>query len=115
MLPTPLACRQQGGQSMRSLIGLVLVAGVLSAGMGGTGAKELTLGRWCYRAPGSGATTIAIVALDDGSVSAQLRYGDGSTNQQALDEKGHGIYAVRESPSSDYYRLVLSTGNLQLV
>jgi hypothetical protein len=78
---------------------------------------ETTIGRWCDRAVPSAPTynrIIAIVATDDGQVELRATFADGSSNTERLEEVGE-IYEKTNSASGDRYRIVGTTGNLQLI
>lgn len=94
-------------------LGLVTLA-MFTALVSTTHGEGLVIGRWCDRAIAY-TSIITIAAGDDGSMSARLEFSDGSAGDRVLDEQSGGVFAVRDSGSGDRYRLVTSTGNLQLI
>lgn len=79
---------------------------------------EIIIGRWCDRALPSlpqQNRTIAIVISEAHSAIARNSFADGSTNEQILEERSGDLYAVSDSPSRDMYRVVASSGDLQLL
>lgn len=81
-------------------------------------AQETTLGRWCDKAIPSMPSiwsTITITVQADGSVAATVNYRDGSVGDRVLTETGGGVMMVEGSGSGDRYRIVPSTGDLQLL
>ncbi len=58
---------------------------------------------------------IAIVITDDGKVVRKSKFGDGSSGISELREATGGIYEEIGSGSGDKYRIIPSTGNLQLL
>ena len=80
--------------------------------------SETTIGRWCDRMIPNLPEynrTIAIVVADDGKVLLTSNFRDGSSSVDELRETSGGIYEVIGSSSGDKYRLVPSTGDLQLL
>lgn len=79
---------------------------------------EITIGRWCDRMlpnmPQQNRT-IEIVISESHSAVARNSFADGSMNEQMLEELGGDLYAVSDSPSGDRYRVVASSGDLQLL
>ncbi|MGO7306905.1 hypothetical protein ACCS91_23740 [Rhizobium ruizarguesonis] len=101
---------------MKKIYATVLVAAALIA----TPAmpSEITLGRWCDRMLPNLPRynrTIEIVISEAHTPIARNSFADGSTNEQILEELGGDLYAVSESPSGDRYRVVASSGDLQLL
>ena len=79
---------------------------------------ETTLGRWCDRMiPGTPKynRTMAIVITNDGKIVLKSRFGDGSSSANELEESSGGIYLQIGSRFGDKYRVVPSTGELQLL
>ena len=81
-------------------------------------ASETTIGRWCDRMIPSNPQynrTMAIVVTNDGRVVLQSTFNDGSTSVNELREAPSGIYEKIGSGSGDKYRVVPSSGDLQLL
>ncbi len=79
---------------------------------------EITIGRWCDRMLPNMPQynrTIEIVIFERHSPIARNSFADGSTYEQMLEELGGDLYAVSDSPSRDKYRVVASSGDLQLL
>ena len=57
--------------------------------------------------------TIAIA--DDGKVILRTKFRDGSATTQELRERPGGMYEVIGSKYGDRYRIIPSSGNLQLI
>ncbi|MFQ5799541.1 MAG: hypothetical protein ACE5H0_12735 [Bacteroidota bacterium] len=79
---------------------------------------ETTIGRWCDRMIPNMPKynhTMAIVVADDGKVVLKSKFGDGSSKTSELREPAGGIYEEIGSASGDKYRIIPSTGNLQLL
>lgn len=80
--------------------------------------SETTIGRWCDRMIPNLPEynrTIGIVIADDGKVLLTSNLRDGSSSVNELREMSGGIYEVIGSSTGDKYRIVPSTGNLQLL
>ena len=82
-------------------------------------AGETTIGRWCDRMiPGTPTYNriMAIVIADNGKVVLQSQFRDGSSSTtRELREAAGSIYEKIGSTSGDKYRIIPSTGNLQLL
>ncbi|MGR9076303.1 hypothetical protein ACU8M5_08970 [Rhizobium leguminosarum] len=94
--------------------GLVLAALIASPAM----PAEITIGRWCDRMLPSTPQynrIIEIVISEAHTPIARNSFADGSTSEQMLEELGDDLYGVSDSPSGDRYRLVASSGDLQLL
>ena len=79
---------------------------------------ETLIGRWCDRMlPGTPRFNgiMSIVVADDGSLHLKLAYREGEPLIRELREAGGGVYHVVDSQAGDRYRIVQSTGNLQLL
>ena len=79
---------------------------------------ETTIGRWCDQMiPNIPEydSILSIVITDNGEVVLKPRYGDGSSGEYELRGKAGSIYERIGSSSGDKYRIVPSTGNLQLL
>ena len=79
---------------------------------------ETTIGRWCDRTIPNMPKhnrTVAIVVTDNGQVVAKSKFGDGSSTTSELRETTGDIYEKIGSRFGDKYRIVPSTGNLQLL
>ncbi len=83
----------------------------------GSASAETVLGRWCDKVLPSLPqynSVITIVITDEGKVMLQDRFADGySALDQELREAAGGIYET--VGTDDKYRIVPSTGNLQLI
>ena len=80
--------------------------------------SETVIGRWCDRMlPGSprwnGVMSIAIGS--DGSPYLRIKYADGSELKRQLLEAAGSVYFAKDSEAGDHFRIVQSTGNLQLL
>lgn len=101
------------------LAGVALLCLIPGAQAFGTASETVTvIGRWCDRMlPGSprynGVISIAIGS--DASPRLRIEYPDGSVlNRQLLEAAGR-VYFAENSEAGDHYRIVPSTGNLQLL
>lgn len=84
----------------------------------GSAYAETTIGRWCSKTiPNMPKYNqiMEIVALDDGNVVLRSSFGDGSTKTDKLEESAGNLYKKAGSGSGDKYRIVASSGNLQLL
>ena len=80
--------------------------------------SETTIGRWCDRMVPNMPKhngTMAIVITNDGKVVLKSKFNDGSSIINELREAPGGIYVAIGSSSGDKYRVIPSTGNLQLL
>ena len=95
------------------------VAAMLALAFATTPASgETTIGRWCDRTIPNMPKhnrTVAIVVTDNGQVVAKSKFGDGSSTTSELRETTGDIYEKIGSRFGDKYRIVPSTGNLQLL
>ncbi|MBB4193035.1 hypothetical protein GGE45_001620 [Rhizobium aethiopicum] len=103
---------------MKKRYAIVLVAAALIAAPAMP--AEITIGRWCDRMLPNLPRynrTIEIVIFEAHTPIGRNSFADGSTNEQMLEELGGDFYAVSESPSpsGDRYRVVASSGDLQLL
>lgn len=97
---------------------VVLVAAFVMTLATDSARSETTIGRWCDRMIPNLPEynrTIAIDIADDGKVLLTSNFRDGSSSVNELRETSGGIYEVIESSSGDKYRLVPSSGDLQLL
>lgn len=81
-------------------------------------ASEVVVGRWCDQMIPNMPQynyTIEIVIAPDGSILIRNNFADGSTSQGMLNELGSNLFADPDSPSGDKYRIVPSSGELQLL
>lgn len=81
-------------------------------------AAETTVGRWCDRLLPNmpdmdSEITISITAA--GQPEVVSRFGDGSSLRQPLVEQGGSTYLVKDSASGDRFRIIASTGELQIL
>lgn len=93
------------------------VAFVLAAATSAAAADTI-IGRWCNRSISGNPRSnqvLAIVATDAGKVVLISQFGDGSSGTDELRETAGGIYELVGSRSGDKYRIIPSTGNLQLL
>jgi hypothetical protein len=58
---------------------------------------------------------MAIVVANDGKVVLKSKFGDGSSKTSELREVAGGIYEQIGSAFGDKYRIIPSSGNLQLL
>ena len=81
-------------------------------------ASETTIGRWCDQMIPNNPQynrTMAIVVTNDEKVVLQSAFNDGSSSVNELREASSGIYSKVGSSSGDKYRVVPSSGDLQLL
>ena len=79
---------------------------------------ETTIGRWCDRMVPSTAQfnrTMSIVVQDDSSVVLEWYARDGSSSVDELQEMGGGVYEIVRSNYGERYRIVPSSGDLQML
>lgn len=79
---------------------------------------ELLVGRWCDKQVPSMPIyngILEIVSTEPGVIELRRRYGDGSSGTSTLTQSVEGIYAVANSTSGDRYRIVSSSGSLELL
>ena len=96
--------------SMTAVLALALVTE--------TAAADTTIGRWCDRMIPNNPKynrTMAIVITNDGNVELRSNFNDGSSSTNELREAPGGIYEKTGSRFGDKYRIVPSTGYLQLL
>lgn len=99
-------------------IGIVLFFGLAGVGTSGPATAETVLGRWCdHMIPDSDSMNRLIVIRvgGEGGTIVHSEFFDGSVADQPLMEETGNIFAVQDSPSQDRYRVVPSTGDLQLL
>ena len=97
---------------------MILVAGVSLPLVTDAAESETTIGRWCDRMLPNLSKyngTMAIVIANDGKVVLKSKFNDGSSSINELRETAGSIYEKIGSGSGDKYRIVPSTGNLQLL
>ena len=100
---------------MRAVIIAVVLVWAFAAEVAG---GEITIGRWCDRMiPNIPKydSILAIFITSDGKVILKAEYGDGSSGMYELRERSGNIYEKIGSSFGDKYRIVPSTGNLQLL
>ena len=81
-------------------------------------AGETMIGRWCDRMiPNMPEKNyvMTIVITNEGKVELRSNFRDGSSGKWELREEAGGIYKKVGSRWGDTYRIVPSTGNLQLL
>lgn len=80
-------------------------------------ASEVTIGRWCDAfAPAANiAQTIEFVTSKNGSLIVRRSFSDGSGGESVLKELGNETYAEEDASFGEKYRIVPSTGDLQLL
>ena len=96
------------------IIAVVLVWAFAAEVAGG----EITIGRWCDRMMPNIPkydSILSIFITSDGKVILKAEYGDGSSGMYELRERVGNIYEKIGSSFGDKYRIVPSTGNLQLL
>ena len=82
----------------------------------GSASAETVLGRWCDKSLPSlpqHNSVMTIVITDEGKVMLRERFADGSALEEELREAAGGIYEM--AGTDDKFRIVPSTGNLQLI
>ena len=97
---------------------VITIAFVLAFAMGDGVADESTIGRWCDRMIPNMPKynrTMAIVISNDGRTLLRAEFGDGSSSTNELRETAGNIYEKIGSATGDKYRIVMSTGDLQLL
>lgn len=96
------------------VFGLVLFGGIISSPAIG----ETVVGRWCDKmvpnAPDFNGT-MSLVITDDGTPEMRTKFNDGSNRTVPLSEEGNEVYKEIGSRFGDGFRIVPSTGNLQLL
>ena len=101
---------------MRLKIACSLIIAILATPVA-VGAETI-VGRWCDRQlptmPKFNAV-LTIAVTNSGNAVMLIKWGDGSSKRHSLQESGGGIYKKVGSSSGDRYRIVSSTGNLQLL
>lgn len=101
---------------MRSyLVIAIILAGVIGSN---PASAETVIGRWCDKQiptmpQYNNVMTIYVSGL--GRVMMRSNYNDGSSSVHELREMGGGVYAHIDSRSGDKYRIVGSSGELQLL
>ncbi|WP_294924186.1 hypothetical protein [uncultured Paracoccus sp.] len=80
-------------------------------------ASEVTIGRWCDAfAPSVNITqTIEFVTSSNKSLTIRRSFSDGSGSETVLEELGNETYAEADASFGEKYRIVPSTGDLQLL
>ena len=94
------------------LASLIVMAGIL--GTGPTRA-ETVIGRWCDVWTPSMKNVLAIVITNDGNAVLRINLFDGTSDEYQLNETSEGFYVEVDSGHGDKYRIVPSTGELQLL
>lgn len=98
---------------------MLLEAVIAGAGMSLSGASDdVVLGRWCDRMVPSMPRMNAVLEIkisDLDGVIIESSFRDGSSLRRVLEERGNEVYADPDSASGDRYRIVSSTGDLQLI
>jgi hypothetical protein len=80
--------------------------------------EELFLGRWCDKqVPNIPAYNgvLEIAVSESGAVELRRYYGDKSSGTSSLTQSDNGTYWVDGSSSGDSFRIVQSSGDLQLL
>ena len=101
-----------------SMTAMILVIGFLLPLITDAAGSETTIGRWCDRMLPNLSKhnqTMAIVIANDGKVVLKSNFNDGSSSINELRETAGSIYEKIGSNFGDKYRVVPSTGNLQLL
>ncbi|MGY6661998.1 MAG: hypothetical protein ACXIVO_06725 [Glycocaulis sp.] len=98
---------------------MFLEAVVAAVGMTLSGASDdVVIGRWCDRMVPNMPRMNAILEIkvsDRDGVIIDNSFQDGSSRRRVLEERGNEIYADTDSVNGDRYRIVSSTGDLQLI
>ncbi len=106
-------------QRSNKLAGGILIIGlVLWIACANSATAETILGRWCDKmVPNNPSfwSVIIIEVQDNGDLAAIVNHRDGSVNESVLEEVGGDVMTVVGSSSGDKYRVVPSTGSLQLL
>lgn len=105
-------------EEIANMVRWIFAAAIFFVLLPGAASAETVLGRWCDRMlPNQPKYNgiITILVTDGGSVQAFVKYGDGSSRKGTLREDGGNIYSKLGSATGDRYRIVPSTGNLQLI
>lgn len=94
----------------------VLISSTISVGViAQSAASEITIGRWCDTLfPGM----VGILELnigDGGAIFLSRAFSDGSGSTNQMEELGNDVYAEPDSAWGEKYRIVPSTGELQLI
>ncbi len=93
------------------------VAAIVSVVALPASAADITLGRWCDKVNAfipQADRVLTILIKDNGAVVAHSLFRDGSSGERALIEQRGDIFRVEDSPNGDSYRIVASTGDLQI-
>ncbi len=100
---------------LRALARFVVVAVSIASSEAGA---DTVVGRWCDKMvpkmPQFNAV-LTIVITNDGSAEIRSKFRDGSSGANALREAAGGFYEKIGSEFGDKYRIVPTTGDLQLV
>lgn len=99
---------------MRSALAIALFSVLLISPLN----AETVIGRWCDKAiPNMPKWYLihTILISDDGIPMHRLNAGDGSSTESVLLELGNETYAEQGDQHGDKYRIVPSTGQLQLL
>jgi hypothetical protein len=80
-------------------------------------AETVAIRRWCQTLVEQPQLKrdVSIIVLADGKVVARSHYYDGSSGDQELVEQSGNTYLVKGSPAADKYRIVKSSGDLQIL
>lgn len=93
---------------------VVLFAAALTTS---SSASELTIGRWCDVLVRSMDLTqiIEFSLMSDGSIVSRSFFSDGSSREAHLEELGNETYAEIDASFGEKFRIVPSSGDLQLI
>lgn len=100
---------------LRALVCVVVMAALIGSG---EARADTVLGRWCDKmipAMPKYNAVLTIVITNDGTAEIRSKFGDGSSGTNALREATGGFYEKIGSGVGEKYRVVPTTGNLQLI
>ncbi len=80
----------------------------------GCSAGATTVGRWCDEWFPGFISEITIQSFSDGRIEALLEFSDGSTEVRNLIESANLVYLVEDSEHGDRYRILPTTGELEV-
>ncbi len=103
------------GGKMKYLVIFALALGFSHSVYAG---DEIIVGRWCDKMiPNMPQmnSVLTLVVPSSGAPIMKAEFGDGSTTEDTLVEKPGNVFEKAGSSFGDKYRIVTSTGNLQLL
>jgi hypothetical protein len=95
----------------------ILAAAIVMASAASSSAETL-IGRWCDHLIPNNVSYNAVITIllgKNGTIRAEEQFSDGSLLNRELREEDDGVFAVIDSEDHDVFRIVPSTGHLQLL